>query len=107
MKSWDKGDGNLSENPPPPPSNTSTPRVLRLQCVNFAKTVLNRPLLRQCSLKIDSGNRKGVFKGCYLEACTVSPGGPFTRKIDFAYGLGVRFLSAGSLVNETSLPGQK
>ena len=77
----------------PPPPNASTRRVLKLQCVNFVKRVLNRPLLRQCSLKIDSGNTKGVFKDCYLLACAVALGGPFTRKIDFVDGLGVRFLS--------------
>ena len=46
------------------PPNSSTPRVLKLQCANFAKSVLSLPLLRKCSLKIDSGYAKGVFKGC-------------------------------------------
>ena len=83
--------------PPPPPTHTHTqthahtkslvlmPRVLKLQCANLQERVLNWHLLRQCSLKIDSGNLKGVALG-----------GPLTRKIDFSYGLDARFLSAWS-----------
>ena len=48
------------------PPNPITSVVLKLQCANFAKRVLNWHLSRLCSLKIDNGNRKGAFKGYHL-----------------------------------------
>ena len=61
--------------------NSSTPRVLKLQCANFAKRVLNWPLLRYVSyiacavaLGVDPcrENRLCLRPGCMLLICLIS-----------------------------------
>ena len=67
----------------------------------FAERVLNWPLLWWCSLKIDNGNRKGVFKGSYIQACAVALGRPLARNNRLSPWLGCTLLIC--LISESML----